>query len=89
MGRLSRLARNAGRELTMPAETRSPSIETTPRHRDGADPRRGDGADPRRGDGADPREGDGGLYVYVIALLAVGDAVAATFVLKTAINLLL
>jgi hypothetical protein len=73
MGRLSRLARKAGRELTMPAETRSPSIETTPRHRDGAD----------------PREGDGGLYVYVIALLAVGDAVAATFVLKTAINLLL
>jgi hypothetical protein len=81
MGRLSRLARKAGRELTMPADTRSPSTKTTPRH--------GDGGDPRRGDGSDPREGDGGLYVYVIAMLAVGDAVAATFVLKTAINLLL
>jgi hypothetical protein len=31
----------------------------------------------------------GGFYVWVIALLALGDAVAATFVLKTAINLLL
>jgi hypothetical protein len=59
-------------ELTVPADPRSPSIETGP----------------RRGDGADPR-GDRRFYMYVIAMLAVGDTVAVIFVLKTAIYLLL
>jgi hypothetical protein len=57
----------------MPADTRSPSIKTSP----------------RRGDGADPRGGDRIFHMYVIAMLAVGDTVAAIFVLKTAIYLLL
>jgi hypothetical protein len=62
----------AAREVIMPADTRSPSIKTSP----------------RRGDGADPR-GDRRFHMYVIAMLAVGDTVAAIFVLKTAIYLLL
>jgi hypothetical protein len=57
----------------MPTDTRSPSLKTCP----------------RRGDGADPRGGDRRFHMYVIAMLAVGDTVAAIFVLKTAIYLLL
>jgi hypothetical protein len=57
----------------MPADPRSPSVET------------GSGC----GDGAEPRGGDRRFYMYVIAMLAVGDTVAAIFVLKTAIYLLL
>jgi hypothetical protein len=57
----------------MPADTHSPPIKTTP----------------RRNDRADPRGDDRGFYMYVIAMLAVGNAVAAIFVLKTAIYLLL
>jgi hypothetical protein len=44
---------------------------------------------PVAGDGTDPRGGDRGFYIYVIAMLAVGDTVAAIFVLKTAIDFLL
>ncbi len=72
-GGLSRPVRAAGRELTMPPETRSPYLKTSP----------------PRGDRPDRRRGDGGFDLYVIAMLALGNAVAATFVLKTAINLLL
>jgi hypothetical protein len=57
----------------MPADPPSPSIETGP----------------YRGDGAEPRGGDRRFYMYIIAMLAVGDTVAAIFVLKTAIYLLL
>jgi hypothetical protein len=57
----------------MPADPRSPSVETGS----------------RCGDGAEPRGDDRRFYMYVIAMLAVGDTVAAIFVLKTAIYLLL
>jgi hypothetical protein len=57
----------------MPADTRSPSLKTSP----------------RRDDGADPRGDDRGFYMYVIAMLAVGNTVAVIFVLKTALYLLL
>jgi hypothetical protein len=57
----------------MPADTHSRSIETTL----------------RRNDRADPRGDDSGFYMYIIAMLAVGNTVAAIFVLKTAIYLLL
>jgi hypothetical protein len=63
----------AARELRIPADIHSRSIKTSP----------------GRGDGADPRGGDRGFYIYVIAMLAVGDTVAAIFVLKTAIDFLL
>jgi len=43
---------------------------------------------PCRRSGTDRRRGDG-VDVYVIAMRALGDTVAATFVLKTAIDLLL
>ena len=57
----------------MPAETRSRSVNT----------------DPRRGDDAVPGGGDTRFYGYIIAMLVVGDTVAALFVLKTAIYLML
>jgi hypothetical protein len=56
----------------MPADTRPPSIGTSP----------------PQDDGADPLGGDRGFHMYVIAMLALGDTVAAVFVLK-AVYLLL
>jgi hypothetical protein len=44
--------------------------------------------DPRLNDNPDPRGGDRGFRMYVIAMLALGDTVAAVFVLK-AVYLLL
>ena len=56
----------------MPADTPSPPLSTSP------------GCD----DGGAPRGGDRGFHMYVIAMLALGDTVAAVFVLK-AVYLLL
>jgi hypothetical protein len=72
IGKLSRPAQMAGPGLTMPADTPSPPMQTSP----------------RRDDGADSPGGDRGFHMYVIAMLALGDTVAAVFVLK-AVYLLL
>jgi hypothetical protein len=60
-----------GRELTMAADTPSPTLPTSPGSDDGG-----------------PRGDDRGFHMYVIAMLALGDTVAAVFVLK-AVYLLL
>jgi hypothetical protein len=56
----------------MPADTPSPPVPTSP--------------DPD--DDGGPRGNDRGFHMYVIAMLALGDTVAAVFVLK-AVYLLL
>jgi hypothetical protein len=62
----------AGRQLTMPADTPSPPVPTSP--------------DPD--DGGGPRGDDRGFHMYIIAMLALGDTVASVFVLKAVYLLL-
>ena len=63
----------AGPELTMPrTDTHTPSTRTSG----------------GQSDCGAPRGGDRGFHMYVIAMLALGDTVAAVFVLK-AVYLLL